>query len=132
MRHNLGRVSLLLVAVEYMTLNGPCRLGASFAFGCVVCMLVPSSQTRSPSLNSLKVLDGRSGPVRFMVSAAIFKAAMTSFWIWSMDLSLSSTVGMVVAKFNAGMNSGWYPYQTSNGEWPVAGRGSDIDMISQY
>ena len=116
MRHDLGMVSLLLVVVEYTTLNGPCRLGASFAFGCVVCMLVPSSQTRSPSL---KVLDGWSGPVRFMVSAAVFKAAVTSFRIWSMDLSLSSTVGMVVAKFNGGMNSGWYPYQTSNGEWPV-------------
>ena len=113
MRHDLGRISLLLVIVEYMTLNGPCRLGASFAFGCVVCMLVPSSQTKLPSL---KVLDGHSGPIRFMVSAAIFKAAVTSFRIRSMDLSLSSTVGMVVVKFNGGMNSGWYPYQTSNGE----------------
>ena len=113
MCHDLGRVSLLLVAVEYMTLNGPCRLGASFAFGCVVCMLVPFNQTRSPSL---KVLDGRSGPIRFMVSAAVFKAAVTSFRIRSMDLSLSSTVGMVVAKFNGGMNSGWYPYQISKGE----------------
>ena len=117
MRHDLGRVSLLLVAVEYTTLNGPCHLGASFAFGCVVCMLVHSSQMRSPSL---KVLDGCFGLVRFMVSAAIFKVAVTSFRIQSMDLSLSSTVGMVVAKFNGGINSGWYLYQTSNGEWPVA------------
>ena len=90
MHHDLGRVSLLLVGVEYMTLNGPCCLGASFAFGCVVCMLVPSSQTKSPSL---KVLDGCTGPVRFMVSAAIVKVAVTLFLIWSMDLSLSSTVG---------------------------------------
>ena len=116
MCHDLGRVSLLLVVVEYMTLNGPCHLGANFAFGCVVCMLVPSNQTRSPSL---KVLDDCSGPVHFMVSAAVFRAAVTSFRIWSIDLSLSSTVGMVVAKFNGGINSGWYPYQTSNGEWPV-------------
>ena len=104
MRHDLGRASLLLVLVEYMTLNGPCHLGASFAFGCVVCRFVPSSQARSPSL---KILDGRSRPVRFMVSAAVFKAAVTSFQIRSMDSSLSSTVGMVVAKFNGGMNSGW-------------------------
>ena len=117
MRHDLGRSSFVLVWVEYTTLNGPCLLGASFAFGCVVCMLVPSNHTRSPSVNSF---EGSFGPERFIVLAASFRAAVTSFRIQSMERRRSSTVGIVVAKFSGGINSGWYPYHTWNGEWVVA------------
>src|ERR1700684_4719491 len=80
-------------------------------------MLVPSSQTRSPSL---KTLESTAGPERFIVSAATFSAAVTSFRIWSNERRRSSTVGIVVAKFKGGMKSGWYPYHTWKGEWLVA------------
>ena len=49
--HIFGRESLVFVEVEWSTLNGPWRRAVSFAFGCVVRMLVPSNHIRSPSLN---------------------------------------------------------------------------------
>ena len=94
-------------------MKGPCLLGASLAFRCVVYMFIPSNQTESPSVN---VREGLLEPEHFIVSAATFKAAVTSFHILSMERRCSSTVGVVVAKFNGGINSGWYPYHTWKGE----------------
>ena len=103
----------MLVGVEYITLKGPCLLGVSLAFGCMVHMFIPSNQTKSPSVN---IFEGSPGPECFIVSATTFKAAVTSFCIWSMECRRSSTVGIVVAKFSRGINSGWYPYHTWKGE----------------
>ena len=58
MRHDLGRSSFVLVWVEYTTLKGPCLLGASFAFGCVVCMFVTGAghETQSRAYTGAKLL----------------------------------------------------------------------------
>ena len=56
----------------------------------------------------------------FMTSAATFSAAVTSARICSRVRRRSSTVGILEAKLTGGMNSGWKPYHTSNGDFPVA------------
>ena len=115
--HVFGRTNLLLVAAVETTLKGPCRWGASLAFGCVVWILVSSSQTRSPVWNTW---DSVLGLVRFMISEATSRAAVTSDRTWSMVCNHSSMVGMVVVNLAGGLNLGRYPYQTSNGDFPVA------------
>ena len=77
--HVFGRTNLLLVAAVETTLKGPCRWGASLAFGCVVWILVSSSQTRSPVWNTW---DSVLGLVRFMISEATSRAAVTSDRTW--------------------------------------------------
>ena len=58
--------------------------------------------------------------VFFITSAATLRAAVTSDLICSKAQRRSSTVGILVAKFTGGMNSGLKPYQISNGDLPVA------------
>ena len=116
-RQVFGRTNLLLVAVVETTLKGPCRRGANLAFGCVVWIFVPSSQTRSPVWNTW---DGVLGLVRFMMSEATSRAAVTSDRTWFMVRNRSSTVGIVVVNLAGGLNLGQYLYQTSNGDLPVA------------
>lgn len=99
----------MFVKVEWSTLNGPWCRAASFNFGCVVRMLVPYNHMSSPSLN---ICDGVFGLVHFISSAATLRAAVTLSWTWFIVRSHSSTVGIVVAKFTGGINSGWYPYHT--------------------
>jgi hypothetical protein len=113
----LGNWSRELVGVVFRILNSPWCLGASFAFGWVVLTLVPSSQTCWFMVN---FCDGVVGPFRFMTSVATCSAVETSRHIWSKALSRSSTAGSREAKFTGGMNSGWKPYQTWNGDRPVA------------
>src|SRR5712675_356190 len=117
MRQAGGSCKRELVGVVERILKGPCRLGASLALGWVVLMLEPSSQTSWPGEN---VCDGIPGPLRFMTSAATFNAAVTSAQICSRDFSRSSTEGSCEEKSMGGRNSGWNPYQTWNGERPVA------------
>ena len=115
--HVLGNVSLQLTGYAVITLNGPWRFGASFAFGCVVWILVPSSHTKSPSLN---LYSGPSGQECFIVSTALRSAAATSVRRHSRDFSRSSTVGFLVSNWSGGINVGEKPYQTLNGDFLVA------------
>ena len=108
MRQAGGSCSFKLVGVVYRILKGPCRLGASLAFGCVVLMFVPSNQT---ICSVLKVWDAIGGPFLFITSAATFKAAKTSFWSCCKAFRRSSTTGIREARFTRGRNSGWKPYQ---------------------
>jgi hypothetical protein len=117
MRQCLGNWSCELVGVVHRILNGPWHLGASLAFGWVVLTLVPLSQTCWFVMN---FCDGVMGPFCFMTSVATCSTAETSRRIWSRALSWSSTAGSQEAKFTGGMNSGWKPYQTWNGDRPVA------------
>ena len=116
-RQVFRRTNLLLVMVVETTLKGPCCWGANLALGCVVWMFVPSNQTRSPVWNTW---DGVLGLVHFMMSEATSRVAITSGHTWFMVHNRSSTVGMVVVNLAGGLNSGRYPYQTSNGDFPVA------------
>src|SRR5712672_2935290 len=117
MRQAGGSCKRELVGVVERILKGPCRLGASLALGWVVLMLEPSSQTSWPGEN---VCDGIPGPLHFITSVATFNAAVTSARICSRDFSRSSTEGSCEEKSIGGRNSGWNPYQTWNGERPVA------------
>jgi hypothetical protein len=117
MRQCLGSWSRELVGVVLRILNGPWHLGASFAFRWVVLTLVPSSQTCWLMVN---FCDDVVGPFHFMTSVATCSTAETSRRIWSRALSRSSIVGSQEAKFTGGMNSGWKPYQTWNGDCPIA------------
>jgi len=105
----LGSWSHELVGVVLRILNGPWRLGASLAFGWVVLMLVPSSQTCWFMVN---FCDGVVGPFHFITSVATCNAVETLRRIWSKALSRSLTVGSQEVKFTGGMNSGWKLYQT--------------------
>jgi hypothetical protein len=98
-----------LVDVVFRILNGPWHLGASLAFGWVVLMLVPSSQTCWFMVN---FYNGTVGPFHFMTLVATCSAAETLRQIWSKALSRSLMVGSREAKFTGGMNSGWKLYQT--------------------
>ena len=91
MRQVGGSCSFELVGIVYRILKGSCRLEASLAFGCMVLMFVPSSQTICPVL---KVCDAIGGPFLFMTSAATFKAAETSFWSCCKVFRRSSTTGI--------------------------------------
>ena len=55
-----------------------------------------------------------------MISEATSRAAIISDRTWFMVRNRSSTVGMVMVNLAGGLNSGQYPYQTSNGDFPVA------------
>ena len=83
----------------------------------MVLTLVPSSHM---SWFGEKVWDGVEGPFRFMISDATARAAETSEQSWLRTLSCSSTVGICEVKVTGRRNSGWKPYQFSNGECPVA------------
>jgi len=116
-RRWLGKVGTMLVGVVERILKGPYCLGASLTLGWVVLMLEPSSQTSWPGEN---VCDGTPGPLHFITSAAMFNAAVTLAQICSRDFSCSSTEGSWEEKLIGGRNLGWNPYQTWNGECPVA------------
>jgi hypothetical protein len=116
MRQCGGNLSHELVDVVLRILNGPWCLGASLAFGWVVLTLVPSSQTCWFVVN---FCDSVVGPFHFITSAATCSAVETSRRIWSKALSCFSTTGSRDVKFTGGINSGWKPYQTWNGDRPV-------------
>ena len=86
-----GNCSFELVGIVYRILKGLCRLGASLAFGCVVLMFVPSSQT---ICSVLKVWDVIGGPFLFIILAATFKAAETLFRSCCKVFRCSSTPGI--------------------------------------
>ena len=117
MHQCLGSWSQELVGVVLRILNGPWHLGASFAFRWVVLTLVSFSQTHWSVVN---FCDGVVGPFCFITSVATCSAAETSRCIWSRALSQSLTAGSQEVKFTKGMNSGWKPYQTWNGDCPIA------------
>ena len=98
-----GSCSCELVGVVLRILKGPSHRGASLALGCVVLTLVPSSHMSCPMVN---VWEGAEGPLVFIISAAIFRAAVTSERIWSRNCRYSSTEGDLDAKFVGGRNSG--------------------------
>jgi hypothetical protein len=75
MRQVLGSWSLQFTPQEDKTLKGPWHLGASFAFGRVVCTLVPFNHTRSPGLNLYVAVVVF---VHLITSAATVNAAVTS------------------------------------------------------
>src|SRR6266571_9376115 len=117
MHQLFGSWSLQLTPQVDRILKGPCHLGASLALRCVVWMLVPSNQTKSPILNSWNVV----GDLEFFItSAATFNAEVTSLRIWFRVFSLSSAAGILVGKWRGEMNSGLYPYHTSKGDFLVA------------
>src|SRR6266702_8972500 len=125
MRQVFGNWSLQLTPQVDRILKGPCRLGASLALGCVVWMLVPSNQTKSPILNSQNMV----GDLEFFItSAATFSAEVTSLRIWFRVFSLSSAAGILVVKWMGGMNSGLYPYHTSKGDLLVDSLGLAIGL----
>ena len=103
MRQVGGNCRHELVGVVDRILKGPCRFGASLAFGWVVLTLVPSSHT---SWFEAKVWDRVEGPFRFMISDATARAAETSERSWLRTLSRSSTVGICEDKVTDGRNSG--------------------------
>ena len=55
-----------------------------------------------------------------MMSEATSRAAITFNRTWFMVRNCSSMVGIVVVNLAGGLNLGRYPYQTSNGDFPVA------------
>jgi hypothetical protein len=90
MRQCLGNWSHELVGVVLRILNGPWHLGASLAFGWVVLMLVPLSQTCWFVVN---FCNGAVGPFHFMTLVVTCSAAETSWQIWSKALSQSLMAG---------------------------------------
>src|SRR6266404_5845664 len=102
--HVAGNCNLQLTPHVVSTLKGSGCFVASLALGWVVWMLVPSSQTRSPSLNSTEEVTGCG---RFMTSPANLSNAVTSDRRRLSCTRRSSTVGLFVTNCSGGVNLGW-------------------------
>ena len=95
--------------------KGPSRFGAIFLYGYGSLRLVDSRRTLSPFLK----FTGAAEEYRAIAIAACACDAIVFSLSCFSSVSRSSVVGCFMLVRTVPIASGWYPYRSSNGDFPV-------------